>query len=242
MATVLIVDDARVMRHKLRKMIEAVGHSIVAEASNGLDAFTVYKQYVPDLVTMDVSMPTMDGIQAVEKIIKTYPDARIIMTTSHKEKSTVLKAIKAGAKHYIVKPVRIQKIQEVFNQVFPEDKEIRIIKEPEPFEIDHRDEVFFVTIYYNFREQHIDSIVNSVEPLLEELELKIVFDLSNVEVMSQENINGLGGLMVRIVEANGDLVIFTNSEKLKDSIVDFDINLKNAHSFVEGDLNGEIDF
>ncbi len=124
MATVLVVDDARLMRSNIKKMLDHLGHVTVGEAGAGLEAIEKYKLLKPELVTMDITMPPedeiKDGIDAVKGIIKYDPKAKIIMVTSHGEKDQVIKAIQAGALSYILKPLQIEKIEkfeEVVNKV-----------------------------------------------------------------------------------------------------------------------------
>jgi two-component system, chemotaxis family, chemotaxis protein CheY len=114
---VLIVDDAVVMRMMIKGILSKNGFEVVGEAQNGLDAVEKYKQLMPDLVTMDVVMPEMDGISAVKEIIAHDPNARIIMCTSMGQQALVVEAIQAGAKSFITKPFQPPKILETINKV-----------------------------------------------------------------------------------------------------------------------------
>jgi two-component system chemotaxis response regulator CheY len=107
---VMVVDDALLSQKRLIATIESLGHAVVAVANSGLDALTAYEQHRPDLVTMDITMPEMDGIAATRWILSRHPQARILMVTSHAEKSTLLDALDAGAKGYIIKPFQPEKI------------------------------------------------------------------------------------------------------------------------------------
>lgn len=117
MASILIVDDSRVMRKNLNKLLSQAGHEVVAEAGDGSEACVLYERHKPDLVTMDINMPVMDGLEAVKKIMTDHPDAKIIMISAHNEQSRVYEAIKNGAKNYIVKPVRGEKVTSVVSEV-----------------------------------------------------------------------------------------------------------------------------
>jgi len=121
MAKVLVVDDAKIMRANIIKMLDHLNHSIVGESENGFDAIEQYKLLKPDLVTMDITMPQVgavkDGIEAVEKIIAFDPKAKIIMVTSHGEQDKVIQAIQTGASNYILKPLKVEKLEEVINKV-----------------------------------------------------------------------------------------------------------------------------
>ncbi|NJE53928.1 response regulator [Thermococcus sp. 21S9] len=117
MARVLVVDDAAFMRMLLKKILTQGGHQVVGEASNGKEAVEKYKELKPDVVTMDIVMPEMDGITAVREIKKIDPNAKIIMITAVGQESKVMEALKAGASGYIVKPFQAPKVLEEINRV-----------------------------------------------------------------------------------------------------------------------------
>ncbi|GED30174.1 MULTISPECIES: response regulator [Brevibacillus] len=110
MARILIADDSIVVREYLKVTLERAGHQIVAEATRGTEAFQKYIAYKPDLVTMDINMPEMNGIETVKMIINRFPDAKIIMVSSHGLKPLVFEAVSAGATHYIIKPINEEKL------------------------------------------------------------------------------------------------------------------------------------
>ncbi|NLY10288.1 MAG: response regulator [Firmicutes bacterium] len=101
---VLITDDTAFMRMNLRKVVEKSGFEVVGEAADGEEAIEQYKRLRPDLVTMDITMPKMDGITAIKEIVKFDPDARIIVCSAMGQKPMVIEAINAGAKDFLVKP------------------------------------------------------------------------------------------------------------------------------------------
>jgi two-component system, chemotaxis family, chemotaxis protein CheY len=103
-AKILIVDDSTVSRKKLRAILEAANHEIVGEAGDGAEALKKYEALSPDLVTMDITMPNVDGISVVKEIMKYDPLARVVMITALGKGGTILEALNAGAKHYITKP------------------------------------------------------------------------------------------------------------------------------------------
>ncbi len=104
MATILIVDDALFMRKRCGALLAGNGHTIV-EAANGREALAIYKEVQPQAVLMDITMPEMDGIEALKAIREFDPSARIAMLTAIGQQSVVLEAIKAGAKDFILKPL-----------------------------------------------------------------------------------------------------------------------------------------
>jgi two-component system chemotaxis response regulator CheY len=101
---ILVVDDSTVMRKIVTQILRSEAFDVVAEGSNGEEGIELYKEHRPDLVTMDVNMPIMDGLTALKKIIEVDAAARIVMLTSESEQKMVLEAIQSGAKNYVVKP------------------------------------------------------------------------------------------------------------------------------------------
>lgn len=106
MAKVLIVDDAAFMRKTLALIFQQNGYEVGGEAENGAQALTRYKELKPDLVTMDITMPEMDGIQAVKAIKAFDPDCKIIVISAMGQESLVREAVLSGAKGFIVKPFK----------------------------------------------------------------------------------------------------------------------------------------
>ena len=117
MSNVLIVDDAAFMRMSLRKMLEKMGHTVVAEAGNGAEGISRYKEVRPDLVTMDITMPEMDGINALKGIISIDPNAKVIMVSALGQEGYIKEAIIAGAKYFIVKPFNEEHVSAVLKNV-----------------------------------------------------------------------------------------------------------------------------
>ncbi len=123
MLNILVVDDSLIIRKTLTTELEKIGHKVIAQAKSGKEAIEVYDKCMPDLVTMDITMPIMSGIEALKAIRKNYKDAQIIMVTSHGEEKLVMDAISSGAKGYILKPINQDKLITVINKIFPELKE-----------------------------------------------------------------------------------------------------------------------
>ena len=126
MARILVVDDSIVMRKNLATILKGEGHEIIGEASNGRQAIAQYEELKPDVVTMDISMPIMSGVEAVQKIIGKYPDAKIIMISAVNQKKMVFNAINSGAKHYIIKPIDTKKVISVVNEVIHTDYDVQV--------------------------------------------------------------------------------------------------------------------
>lgn len=117
LAKILIVDDAKFMRNNLTVILEKNQHAIVGEAENGKDAIALYKQHQPDLVTMDITMPVMNGIDAIKEIKLIDPDSKIIVCSAMGQQKVVVEAIEAGAQDFIVKPFDENRVMETVNNV-----------------------------------------------------------------------------------------------------------------------------
>lgn len=104
MAKILIVDDSRTSRKILRGMLEGAGHEIVGEAINGEEGYLMFKELRPELTTMDITMPRMDGIESLQLIKKVDSSAKVVMITAAGQESKILTAIKHGAQEFITKP------------------------------------------------------------------------------------------------------------------------------------------
>jgi two-component system chemotaxis response regulator CheY len=116
MSKVLVVDDAAFMRMMLTDILTKGGYEVIGEAENGLDAIEKYNQLHPDLVTMDITMPEKDGLEALKEIKKVDTDAKVIMCSAMGQQDMVLDAIKSGAKDFIVKPFQGDRVLEAINK------------------------------------------------------------------------------------------------------------------------------
>ena len=114
---ILIVDDAAFMRMMIKDVLSKNGFEISGEAQNGAKAIEKYKEINPDLVIMDITMPEVDGIQAVKEIKKINSAAKVIMCSAMGQQAMVIEAIQAGAKDFIVKPFQAERIIEAVKKV-----------------------------------------------------------------------------------------------------------------------------
>lgn len=114
---ILIVDDAAFMRMMIKNIVTKNGYEVVGEAENGQEAVNLYAEVKPDLVTMDVTMPEMDGIDGVKAIRAIDPNANIIMCSAMGQQSMVMDAIQAGAKDFVVKPFQQDRILQAIERV-----------------------------------------------------------------------------------------------------------------------------
>jgi len=115
--TVLICDDATFMRSLLSDILTDAGFQVVGEAQNGAEAVDKFRQLRPDLVTMDILMPDMGGIDAVREIVKLEPRAKVLMCSAMGQHSLVLEAIRAGATDFVVKPFQPSRVLEAVQRV-----------------------------------------------------------------------------------------------------------------------------
>ncbi|MBM7552739.1 response regulator [Thalassobacillus pellis] len=113
---VLIVDDAAFMRMMIKDILTKNGFEVVGEAQDGQQAIEKFEETNPDLVTMDITMPEMDGISALKEIKKSHPDAKIIMCSAMGQQAMVIDAIQAGAKDFIVKPFQADRVIEAIQK------------------------------------------------------------------------------------------------------------------------------
>ena len=113
----LITDDTAFMRMTLRNVLEKNGYEIAGEAEDGRQAVDKYEELKPDLVTMDITMPNMDGISAIKLIVEKDPNAKIVVVSAMGQKALVIEALNAGAKDFIVKPFQPDRIVEALNKV-----------------------------------------------------------------------------------------------------------------------------
>lgn len=116
MPSVLIADDAAFMRMMIKNILSEAGYEIAGEAENGAVAVTKYKELKPDLTTMDITMPEMDGIAALKEIRDLDPSARVVMCSAMGQQSMVIESIQAGAKDFIVKPFQPDRVLEAIQK------------------------------------------------------------------------------------------------------------------------------
>ena len=117
MATVLMVDDSRTSRKILREALERGGFEVNGEAGNGEEGYLKYKELKPDIVTMDITMPTMDGIESLSLIKREDKDAKVIMITAAGQKEKMVEALKRGAEEFIIKPFNEEEVIDTLNRV-----------------------------------------------------------------------------------------------------------------------------
>jgi len=116
MAKILVVDDASFMRMMMKDILQKGGHEVVGEAENGKVAIQRYQELKPDLVTMDITMPEMEGIEAVRQIRSLDAGAKIVMCSAMGQQGMVVEAIQAGAKDFVVKPFQGERVLQALSK------------------------------------------------------------------------------------------------------------------------------
>lgn len=117
MANILIVDDSRTSRKILREILESAGHTIIGESIDGEAGYLNYKELKPDLVTLDITMPKLDGIEALQLIRKFDDNAKVIMITAAGQKEKMMQAVKYGAAEFITKPYDAEEVKKIVVKV-----------------------------------------------------------------------------------------------------------------------------
>ncbi|MCI8295860.1 MAG: response regulator [Lachnospiraceae bacterium] len=117
MAKIMLVDDAAFMRMMVKNALTKSGYTDIIEAQDGAEAVKKYAEEKPDMVFMDITMPNMDGLQALKKIKEDFPAAKIVMCTAMGQETMVIDAIKSGASDFIVKPFNTERIVDTANKI-----------------------------------------------------------------------------------------------------------------------------
>lgn len=110
MAKILVCDNVALMRMQIKDMLTKAGHQIIGEASNGSEVVEKYKELKPDLITLEVGMPEMDGYQTIQELKALNPNVKVLVCSATRDQDVVIKSFIAGAKDFIVKPLKIDRL------------------------------------------------------------------------------------------------------------------------------------
>lgn len=228
MARILIVDDSAIMRKNLIFIFNNNGHEVVGEAINGKQAITLYGELKPDLVTMDISMPLMNGVNAVKTIIDMDANAKIIMISALNQKQMVFEALNNGAKHYIIKPIEANKVIGIVNEVLEEKAEEIIevktqaeeVTKADPstvqgFKVENNNGKFIFSFNNSVGLKDYLPIETAIKGLLFIKPLSIVFDFSEVLKVPDDIVNLSKKLKKSVKEAGGSFTYEVKDKTLK---------------------------
>lgn len=224
MARVLIVDDALIMRKMIAKIVEKAGHIVVDEAINGEQAIEMYQRYRPDVVTMDITMPGTDGIEALAQIREYDENAKVIMVSALGQQYKVMEALDHGAKGYILKPITEEKIIAVMKQVIgvescpilsaksvfecgekrnQESCDLIVGKEDNannlPFQFENKDGCFSFTVRGEFACADFSELMAAVQKMLLVNPLEIVFNFIHSDVLNGKVVNSFIDIISAII-------------------------------------------
>lgn len=229
MARILIVEDSFVMRKNLRDILVKAGHRVVGEASNGKQAVISYKEINPDLVTMDITMPIMDGIKACKLITDDDPQAKIIMISALDQKRKVFEALNNGAKHYIFKPITREKVLKIVDEVLITEgisqadesqgdfqKHEEVNTDPSPFNIKNDKGNFVININKNINTNNFEALKLAINGFLFIKPLKITFDFNKLKSLDIDVLNELNNVIENIKGVGGEFEAIGNN-----SFIDF---------------------
>ena len=128
---ILIADDASFIRARLKDILTKASYEVVAEATNGIEAISMYQEHTPDLIILDIKMPEKTGLEALEEIITLNADAKIVMCSAMGQHATVQEAMSLGAKEFVVKPFQPQRLLEAIETCLgPMESEVAVESEP----------------------------------------------------------------------------------------------------------------
>jgi YesN/AraC family two-component response regulator len=217
MLKILIVDDSNFMRKNLGQMFSQLGHEVVGEAGNGVEAYHAYCKLKPDLLTMDVTMPKMEGTEAVKNIIADFPDAKIIMISALSQKDIVYDAITAGALTFLAKPVKAENVVKALRKIFPIEK---LVSETQFdqfkhifFKIQLKEEVFNIVISDETDGHPITSLPKAMDGILMVTPLKVVIDYGRMEKLPKEILEMVVTDFKKIKEIGGSVEIISHAKK-----------------------------
>ncbi|MDT8899730.1 response regulator [Anaeroselena agilis] len=239
-ARVLIVDDSAVARKALREIMTSLGHTVISEAENGAQAFIEYTRHRPDIVTMDLTMQGMCGAEATSKIVATFPDARIIVISAMEERQIVLDALERGARHFIIKPITLDKVSAILNNVLQQKFDQQTHRElvrrlkgctdsfsplgassPEylpPYQICAENKLILVKVNHNLTMTSCQSLLIELEEYLTG-EPRVLFDFGNIQGLAEAVLAELDKLIKRIESNSGTVKAISRQQSLVDAVI-----------------------
>jgi len=237
MLNILVIDDSLTIRKMLEKMLTDLGFNVIATAKSAQEGISLYKEYRPDFVTMDVNMPEMSGIEALKIIRDEYKNANIVMLTSKGDDALVVQAIKYGAKGYILKPPSPSKLKDSIVAVFPKEFEKRTLIKKEldvqGYESTIKDTLtdFYTVEYMHNTIQHLIAVHNKDKNYSI---CMVLIDISNLDKVYETH-----GAMQR------DVIMAQIADVLQDLIDESNIPIKLCNNefgiFIIGSIQTELE-
>lgn len=223
MARVLVVDDALMMRKTIGTFLIKAGYTVVDEAANGEQAVAAYKKHLPDLVTMDITMPGLDGIEALSQIIDFDPNARVVMVSALGQKHKVFDALQHGAKGYILKPFTEDKLLSIINELLgattsglngfqPETvlaKELgdKPLTARMSFSVETQEDGARITILREFSQPDFDDLAKAIAGVMASQTRDITFDFTYGNALHNKTALNYKQMLESIVAAGSVLKI-----------------------------------
>ena len=237
MARILIVDDSPTIRRMLHDILVKAGHEIVGEANTGVKGYLEYVRSQPDLVTMDLGMPTMNGLTAMSKILAPYPDARFIVISAVEEKTVVLEALQRGARGFLLKPFSEQQVLEAVASILKqtvstsefrekvrkhrrtqlgETEDAAMVEEiHSPFDMEKlADGALSVIVHPNLTINSLAALAVEVRAYCSAERPGIRFNLAEVTKLDRKVLAALDSLMVELHQNCGGVKVIAGNEKL----------------------------
>ncbi|TMV50768.1 response regulator [Paenibacillus mesophilus] len=252
---ILIVDDSAVMRKNLKSILSRAGYEVVAEATNGEEAVRAYADYKPDLVTMDVTMPVLNGIEAVKRIVAADREAKIVVVSAFDQRSMLFEAMENGASHYIIKPITSDKLLAVVDKLLEGGNTDEDSSEDaagpsvsaeagaagdglggqpaqEPFTIENREGKFVITLSSRLHEEAISSIRAAMQGLLFIKPLSVAFYFRDIAAGTEvPYLSSIEEMVASIRQAGGRAEFIADRE-------DVVLTLRSRWSDIETSLAG----
>ena len=226
MTRLLIADDSPIMRRNLTTILQQAGYTVAAEAANGAEAVNAYRKHRPDLVTMDITMPVMDGIEAVKRILAESPNARIIVISAFDQRSMLFEAMENGAKQYLIKPITADKLLQAVGQALQEPagqaghaaagraKDAAPAASDPLFAVENKDGRFHVSFPDPMRIEMLAELRTAVQGLLFVKPLALRFQFGDAHGCHPELPAALEALIGLIRGAGGTVTVAASQESL----------------------------
>ncbi|WGS64042.1 response regulator [Marinitoga aeolica] len=214
MARILIVEDNIIMRNTLKKFFNELGHIVVDELEDSYNLIDIYQKLQPDIITLDLMLKKTDGIHALKKLKRRFPDSKIIIISVINNKKDIFDALNFGADYFIIKPVTIEKLKKALNKVFISQNKVSKIRnlykkqeEENVVEVKNVNGVLRIHINKPLNGRVIEKINKVVDGFLIIKPLNIVFtyfdENENIYVLKKS----LNDIMLKIKNHGGDVDI-----------------------------------